>query len=95
MADFASEVELVQLAARNVEQLQDVIRVVEKKLASEQDGAQVLARPCAVLDLKLLEAQAWVEQLIQMVYGAATVSADARKATREPAGPSHTGRASR
>ena len=78
MTDFAPELELVRLAVRNVEQLQQVFRAVESKLSKTQEGAQVLRGPCAVLDVKLLEAQARVEELIQKVHDSELVGAKAR-----------------
>jgi hypothetical protein len=73
MADSSYEKDLVRLAIRNVEQLQEVAVAVEAKLATDPEGAQELHRPCSVLLQRLLEAQGGIEALLQKLYTAEMV----------------------
>jgi hypothetical protein len=68
MADSSYEKDLVRLATRNVEQLQEVATAVEAKLRTDPEGAKELHRPCSVLLQKLLEAQGCIEALLQKLY---------------------------
>jgi hypothetical protein len=68
MSELDSEKEILQLAIRSVEQLQQVAKQVESKVASSPDDAKTLIRPCATLVLKLLEAQASFESLIAKLH---------------------------
>lgn len=70
MADFTSDVKLVQLAGGSVEQIDRVVEAIESKLAGNPEGVDELVRPCGMLLQKLLEAQARVEGLLQKVYRA-------------------------
>jgi len=73
MADFTKEKELLRLAVRNTEQLQEVVWEVESKLEADATDAKDLIRPCGILVQRLLEAQAKVEELIQKIYSAGLV----------------------
>jgi hypothetical protein len=73
MADSSYERDLVRLATRNVEQLEEVAVAVEAKLRTDPEGAKELHRPCSVLLQKLLEAQGSIEGLLQKLYTAEMV----------------------
>jgi hypothetical protein len=73
MADSSPEKDLIRLAIRNVEQLQEVAAAVEAKLGTDAEGAQELRRPCSVLLQRLLEAQGSIEALLQKLYTAEMV----------------------
>jgi hypothetical protein len=68
MSDLDSEKEILQLAIRSVEQLQQVANQVESDLATSPHNAKTLIRPCSMLVLKLLEAQASFESLIAKLH---------------------------
>jgi len=77
MADSFYEKDLIRLATRNVEQLQEVAAAVEAKLGSDPEGATELHRPCAILLQRLLEAQGSIEALLQKLYTAEMVGTGA------------------
>jgi hypothetical protein len=73
MPDSSHEKDLIRLATRNVEQLQEVAAAVEAKLGHDPEGAKELHRPCSVLLQRLLAAQASIEALLQKLYTAEMV----------------------
>jgi hypothetical protein len=77
MADLTQETELLKLAIRNTEQLREVVEAVEAKLALDPAEATDLLRPCGILVQKLLEGQGLVEGLIERIYAARLVEANA------------------
>jgi hypothetical protein len=77
MADFTQETELLKLAILNTDQLREVVEAVESKLALDPSEATDLLRPCGILVQKLLEAQGLVEGLIEKIYAARLVEANA------------------
>ena len=78
MADLAKELELLQQGTRNVEEIEEIVRTVETALAHAPDKAGKVVRPCATLVLRLLDAQASVEGLLQKLYSGDFVEAEAR-----------------
>jgi hypothetical protein len=77
MADSSHEKDLIRLAIRNVEQLQEVAVAVEAKLRSDPEGARELHRPCALLMQSLIEAEGSIEALLQKLYTAEMVGTGA------------------
>lgn len=73
MPDSSHEKDLIRLATRNVEQLQEVAAAVEAKLGHDPEGAKELHRPCSVLLQRLLAAQGSIEALLQKLYTAEMV----------------------
>lgn len=78
MSDSARDKEPLRQAIRNAEQVQEVVKALESKLAADPGDAKAWIRSCAVLVQKLLEAQASVEDLIQKLYAAELVEANSQ-----------------
>ncbi len=78
MADSSHEKELVRMATRSVEQIQEIVVAVEDKLKSDPENARDLHRLCAVLMQSLLAAQGSVEALLQKLYTLETVGTGRR-----------------
>ena len=78
MGDSSHEKDLIRLAARNVDHIQEVVAAVEDKLKSDPEDARDLHRHCAVLMQKLLAAEGSVEALLQKLYTVETVGTGRR-----------------
>jgi hypothetical protein len=78
MTELAKELELLQQATHHVEAIGAIARGVETALAHAPDKAGMMVRPCATLILRLLDAQASVEALLQKLYSGEFIEARTR-----------------
>jgi hypothetical protein len=70
MVDYAQDVELLRLAARNVDQLKQLTLEIEARLRGHPEAAEEFIRPSSLLLQRLLEAQATVEALLEKLFAA-------------------------
>jgi hypothetical protein len=68
MSVNVSEKELLDLGIKCADQLLEVLQIVESALAARGSGDRNLIRLCGKLDVKLLELQGKVEDLIQKMH---------------------------